>query len=167
MLSALVRELYSEMNSHASVASASVPDPVFHPFTVSICDRIHGSQIPILHVQLRHILFEETLEDFIFLLYQTILQPLSHGELPLFEAYGHLMEFFAEGATLTMDENLNYYEGHELAEIMRQFNRAFSFTIYYPQNGATRTLILRSTETIESLHEPFRLAGLLGGRYAP
>lgn len=159
----MLSALYSEMNSHASV----VTDPVFHPFTVSICDRTHGSQIPILHVQLRHILFEETLEDFIFLLYQMILQPLSHDELPLFEAYGHLVEFFAEGATLTMDENLNYYESHELVEIMRQFNRAFSFTIYYPQNGATRTLILRSTEDIQSLHEPFRLAGLLGGHCNP
>lgn len=151
MLQALVHELFSDMNQRA--------DPVFHPFTVSICDLTHGAQIPIVHVRLRHILFEEALEEFVTLLDHMILQPLSQGVLPLLEAREQIVEFFAEGAEITIDDNLAYYDAEELVGIMSQFQRALSFMIYYPHNGATRNHVFRS---IEDLRGPFHLAGLLG-----
>lgn len=157
MLPAYIQELFTGMNSSSAAGSAAE----FHAFTVSICDQIHGSQIPILHVQLRHILFEETLQEFATHLHEALLQPLSIGELPLFEARERMIYFFAEGGEITMDENLNYYEANEIVGIMSQFDAALSFALYYPQSGATRNHTLRSVDDIHDLYEHFRLAGLL------
>jgi hypothetical protein len=157
MLQALARELFSEMIPVQPV----VMDRVYHSFVVSVCDRVHGSQINILHVRLRHILFEETLRDFATLLHETLIQPLSMGEFPLFEIHDRFVQFFAEGAEVTMDDNLNYYEGHELADIMSQFEPILSFTLYQPHTGQTRVRFLQRVDQIQGLHEDFRIAQLL------
>lgn len=151
----LVQELFSNMIPRAPA------DPVFHPFTVSICDRMHGSQIPVFHVRLRHILFEEALAEFVTHLHRTLVQPLSQGDLSLFDARDQLVEFFAEGAEITVDENLNYYDEQELTGIMSQFDPVLSFTIYYPHTGATRVHLLRSPVDVQDLHDPLRGAALL------
>lgn len=155
MLQALVRELFSEP------LQASAMDPVYHPFVVSILDCSSGSQIPILHIRLRHILFEETMVDFSTLLHEAMILPLMVGEFDLFEIKERVTQFFAEGAEVTMDENLNYYEGVELAGIMGQFDPVIAFTLYRPHTGATRTCVLPSLQRVSEMYEDFRLARLL------
>lgn len=131
------------------------------PFTISIYDRVHGSQISIASIHLHHVLFEDSFEEFVELLRDMLIRPIGQGSIPLFDLQEHLTHFFSEGGRVEMDGNLSYYDGDELEGIIRHFDAALSFTVYYPHNHATRVHILRNTDQPEVLHDAFRVARLL------
>jgi hypothetical protein len=131
------------------------------PFTISVCDRRNGSQISVASVRLHHVLFEDSFNELVELLRNLLIYPIGQGAIPLFEIHEQLTHFFSEGGQVEMDGNLSYYDGDELAQILRSFDPTISFTLYYPHNRATRVHVLNDMEQPGTMYQMFRVAQLL------
>lgn len=137
-------------------------DPVFEPFQVAILDRRYESQIPIARIHLRHILFEDTAQEFLTLLQEQLISPLLLQQtIPFYEIAERIQNFFAEGATLSLDSQLNYYTPDELSQIMSGFDPALHFTFRCPHHPQPHHAIVYDLSSQRRFFEELRHVQLL------
>lgn len=118
-------------------------DPIFHPFSISIMDRRYGSQIPIARIQLHHIFFQEAATEFLDMLQTYLIAPLLLQQpIQFYEFVESLRDFFAEGATVTMDPHLNYYTPEELVQFIGHFDPAIQFAFFCPHHLSSHQFVV-------------------------
>lgn len=126
-------------------------DPIFRPFRLSLLNRRDQSQIQIAEIQLRHIFFEEAAVEFLDLLQNYLIAPiLLQRSIHFYEFVESLRNFFAEGATITMDPSLNYYTPEEFTQFISHFDPALHFSFFCPSCPANQSSHQTIVHNLES-----------------